>query len=133
MNRKLCLYCIGSNLKDFGIEGKSSNSVWFVTWASGTDRSKQIALNSFKKGVLPLGSVACLVENVDGNVYRTCNIDQSPFGFYQTSHVFCYLPLPVETQFPVHINGKNRQLLKQTAFSSRRKTTYSLLSFESFL
>ncbi|CAG2253137.1 unnamed protein product [Mytilus edulis] len=62
-------------------------------------------MDSAVKGLLPLGSVACPVENIHGDKYRTCQLKELPFGFYKTSHVFCYLPLPVETKFPVHING----------------------------
>ncbi|CAG2253085.1 SACS [Mytilus edulis] len=64
-----------------------------------------MALNSKKKGVLPLGSVACLLEKHDDDTYSTCSLEKSPYGFYQTSHLFCYLPLPVESKSSVHING----------------------------
>lgn len=94
-----------NNLRELDITGHSSKSTWLVTWASGVDRSKLMALNSRKKGVLPLGSVACLLEKQDEDTYSTSSLQKSPFGFYQTSHLFCYLPLPVESKFPVHING----------------------------
>ncbi|XP_052100068.1 sacsin-like isoform X2 [Mytilus californianus] len=92
-------------LAHIGINGSSSSTKWFVTWATGTDRSKTLAMDSAVKGLLPLGSVACPLENIHGDTYRTCQLNELPFGFYKTSHVFCYLPLPVETKFPVHING----------------------------
>ncbi|VDI12593.1 sacsin [Mytilus galloprovincialis] len=92
-------------LAHIGIHGSSSSTKWFVTWATGTDRSKTLAMDSAVKGLLPLGSVACPVENIHGDKYRTFQLKELPFGFYKTSHVFCYLPLPVETKFPVHING----------------------------
>ncbi|VDI11137.1 sacsin [Mytilus galloprovincialis] len=94
-----------NNLKGLDITGYSSKSTWLVTWASGVERSKMMALNSRKKGVLPLGSVACLLEKQDEDTYSTSSLEKSPFGFYQNSHLFCYLPLPVESKFPVHING----------------------------
>ncbi|CAC5371400.1 unnamed protein product [Mytilus coruscus] len=82
-----------NNLRRLNITGYSSKSTWLVTWASGVDRSKLMALNSRKK------------EKQDEDKYSTCSLEKSPFGFYQTSHLFCYLPLPVESKFPVHING----------------------------
>lgn len=96
---------IGSNLSNFRTSGRSSITSWFITWASGTDRSKRMALESSVKGLLPLASVACPVEMLDDEHFQTCHLNQLPFGFYNSGHVFCYLPLPVETMFPVHING----------------------------
>ena len=96
---------VGSNLSNFRTSGRSSTTSWFITWASGTDRSKRMALESSVKGLLPLASVACPVEMLDDEHFETCHLNQLPFGFYNSGHVFCYLPLPIETMFPVHING----------------------------
>jgi hypothetical protein len=56
-----------------------------------------MALESSVKGLLPLASVACPVEMLDDEHFQTCHLNQLPFGFYNSGHVFCYLPLPVET------------------------------------
>ncbi|CAG2253129.1 unnamed protein product [Mytilus edulis] len=94
-----------SELINFKITSCSSSTSWIVTWASGTSRSNDLALKSSTKRVLPLGSVACPVTKTEEGLYKTCSLKDLPFGFYHSSHVFCYLPLPVETSFPVHING----------------------------
>ncbi|XP_076101811.1 sacsin-like isoform X2 [Mytilus galloprovincialis] len=94
-----------SKLINFKITSCSSSTSWIVTWASGTSRSKDLALKSSTKRVLPLGSVACPVTKTEEGLYKTCSLKDLPSGFYHISHVFCYLPLPVETSFPVHVNG----------------------------
>ena len=99
------IHVMTNSLSTFGVNGESSSSKWFISWGSGTAKSIDVALNSPHKGILPLGAVSCLVETKDQQIFRTCKLSQVPFGFYKTSHIFCYLPLPVETQLPVHING----------------------------
>jgi hypothetical protein len=32
-------------------------------------------------------------------------MNELPTGFYTQSRIFCFLPLPVETTLPLHING----------------------------
>lgn len=56
------------------------------------------------KGVLPLASTAMyLKENAD---ILTCSpLKETPEGFYKESHIFCYLPLPVISPLPLHVNG----------------------------
>lgn len=102
----ICVSVEANNkLLDFKITNCSSTTLWVVTWASGTRTSKDLALKASAKGVLPIASVASPITKVEEGMYRTCSLEDLPFGFYRNSHVFCYLPLPVETNFPVHING----------------------------
>ncbi|CAG2214117.1 unnamed protein product [Mytilus edulis] len=89
---------------ELGIKEYSSNTEWMITWERGTSSSWNMSINKSEKGVLAVASIACPVEVVDGYI-RTMNFDSLPVGFYKTSHVFCFLPLPLETNLPVHING----------------------------
>ncbi|XP_052100792.1 sacsin-like [Mytilus californianus] len=89
---------------ELGIKEYSSNTKWIITWERGTSSSWNMSINNSEKGVLAVASIACPVEVVDGKI-RTINFESLPVGFYKTSHVFCFLPLPLETNLPVHING----------------------------
>ncbi|VDI11130.1 sacsin [Mytilus galloprovincialis] len=94
-----------AKLSDFKIEASSSTTPWFATWASGTDKSKDMALESSKKGVIPLACIACPLKKLENGTFKTLNLKYLPDGFYRKGHIFCFLPLPVETNYPVHING----------------------------
>ncbi|CAC5407078.1 unnamed protein product [Mytilus coruscus] len=89
---------------DIGFKEYSSNTKWMITWERGTTTSWDMALDNDLKGVLAVASIACPVEEFNGEMH-TINLNALPVGFYKTSHVFCFLPLPLETNLPVHING----------------------------
>ena len=101
----------GSDL--LGLEKDDSVSRWLISWASGTNESTSKAKSLKRKGVVPLGSVA-----MPRDFSLTESLGPVPRGFYKVSHVFCFLPLPVEVSLPVHINGaffvdKSRRALAQ--------------------
>ncbi|XP_060062513.1 sacsin-like [Ylistrum balloti] len=83
----------------------TNSSKWFVAWASGNgNQLLEHACRLESEGALPLGSVAVFLEN--------SKLTAVPFphkekllGFYNTSHFFCFLPLPSKCKLPVHING----------------------------
>ena len=52
------------------------------------------AFRKQKLGMLPRGGVACLLEN-----------ECLEFPLQRRKKAFCFLPLPLETNLPVHING----------------------------
>ncbi|OWF48527.1 sacsin-like [Mizuhopecten yessoensis] len=99
------------------------SSPWLVAWASGTGRvllEHSVRLES--EGALPLGSIAVSLKK------KSLGFTAVPFpyreklpGFYNTSHLFCFLPLPVECKTPVHINGcfavssDRKDLVKRTS------------------
>ncbi|VDI81264.1 sacsin [Mytilus galloprovincialis] len=89
---------------DIGFKGYSSNTKWMITWERGTTTSWDMTMDNNLKGVLAVASIACPVEELNGEIH-TINLNVLPVGFYKTSHVFCFLPLPIETNLPVHING----------------------------
>ncbi|XP_062614456.1 sacsin-like isoform X1 [Saccostrea cucullata] len=99
------------------IEG--SVTKWFISWASGTSASLKIGKDSVVQGALPLASIAVYVEEEDGFLKHK-TLQTIPNGFYKESHIFCYLPLPVTSPLPVHINGSfavssnRRQLSSKT-------------------
>ena len=87
-----CMYSM--TLRDtFGREEK-----WLIVQQVGFEKSvKQSIVDAFKKhqlGMLPRGGVACLLESTSSS------------GQLETKKkAYCFLPLPFETDLPIHING----------------------------
>ncbi|CAH3194039.1 unnamed protein product, partial [Porites evermanni] len=70
---------------------------WFIVQQMGFQKAvKKSIVNAFKRkelGMLPRGGVACILEkNSKDNVERR-------------KKAYCFLPLPFETDLPVHINA----------------------------
>ena len=88
-----CSYVL--NLSDsLGNEEK-----WLIVQQIGSENEVQPRiLHAYRNGdlgMLPRGGVACLLENK--------SIDKEPER--RRSKAYCFLPLPLETGLPVHING----------------------------
>ena len=70
---------------------------WLIVQQIGFEKKLNSSItNAFKKhelGMLPRGGVACLLETKSRDSDRRGN------------KVYCFLPLPFETDLPVHING----------------------------
>ena len=81
-------------------------SQWLVSWATGKPNSKSLELSYSTniKGALPLGSVAISIQS-DAEKCEPRSLSECPFGFYKAGHVFCYLPLPVQSNLEFHVNG----------------------------
>ena len=87
-----CSYVL--NLRDsLGNEEK-----WFIVQQIGCENEVQPSiLHAYRNGdlgMLPRGGVACLLANK--------SIDKEP---QRRRKAYCFLPLPLETCLPVHING----------------------------
>ncbi|XP_069186858.1 sacsin [Procambarus clarkii] len=76
---------------------------WLTSWHCGNGASCQFAETLAGKA-LPLGAVAMpLTEHNDG--WQPIKLSELPQGFYNESHMHCFLPLPVTTRLPVQVNG----------------------------
>ncbi|XP_053401273.1 sacsin-like [Mercenaria mercenaria] len=87
---------------------KVSNSVsvetkWIVSWALGKNESLRLSKKISEKGAVPLSAVAVPMRDKDNTIPLT--LDDVPIGFYNKGHLFCFLPLPITTDLPVHVNG----------------------------
>ncbi|XP_053401276.1 sacsin-like [Mercenaria mercenaria] len=85
-----------------------SNSVsvetkWIVSWALGKNESLRLSKMIAEKGAVPLSAVAVPMRDKDDTIPMM--LDDVPIGFYNTGHLFCFLPLPITTKLPVHVNG----------------------------
>ena len=81
-----------------------SKTCWLISWKTGTSKSLELCYSTSITGALPIGSVAMLV-GMESDCLTPRFLTDAPFGFYNTGHVFCYLPLPIKTQLNVHLNG----------------------------
>ena len=86
------------------IKPGTTRSQWLVSWATGTSKSLELSYSTNVKGALPLGSVAVYIKS-DTDQLVPKSLSECPFGFYTTGHVFCYLPLPVQSKLDFHVNG----------------------------
>ncbi|XP_071135399.1 sacsin-like [Mytilus edulis] len=87
-----------------GQTGHSNKTNWMVSWASGTNECLRQSMQGIGANMLPIAAIAVMIE--DNNGQRTAiPLSDAPYGFYKTSHLFCVLPLPIETPFNFHISG----------------------------
>ena len=85
-----------------GLDAYSSNTLWLVVSASGTNTSLQIARSSEGKarGFLPCGGAAVVIQTDSEPGFW-----QSDFTLSRSGELFCFLPLSIPTGLPVHVNG----------------------------
>ncbi|KAK3096651.1 hypothetical protein FSP39_002093 [Pinctada imbricata] len=131
---------ITSNDENSQTSKRSSEAYWLVSWASGSKRSLVIADKTKVKGAIPLGAVGCLLSSPENDNFEFRSLASSPHGFYRESHIFCFLPLPVTTKLPVHVNGSfaitpdRRQLATKTKDDkSEFETTWNKVMFQDTL
>ena len=80
----------------------SSDLMWFVVSASGTDASLTIARSpeGRDRGFLPCGGAAFVVQRVSEQDSLESGVTSDISG-----ELFCFLPLSIPTGLPVHVNG----------------------------
>ncbi|XP_022809377.1 sacsin-like [Stylophora pistillata] len=93
IKKKKCSYVL--NLRD----SDGNQEKWLIVQQIGFDNKVQASItNAYQTsdlGMLPRGGVACLLENEPTN---SCSGSRK-------KRAYCFLPLPIETNLPVHING----------------------------
>ncbi|KAK3107893.1 hypothetical protein FSP39_024562 [Pinctada imbricata] len=103
----------------------NSSCNWLISYSSGSRDSIQMAENLSSEGAVSVGSVAIPREYLLSN--DDYSLNGALRGFYKESHIFCFLPLPIETNLPVHINGsffveQSRRGLRQCAGTDNKST-----------
>ncbi|ESO94902.1 hypothetical protein LOTGIDRAFT_175290, partial [Lottia gigantea] len=81
----------------FELPHNEKTLTYLISWSFGKDKVVNAAKRKEFKGLLPIAGTAVLKNNQDD--------DTSDFGFYDKSHLFCFLPLPIPTSLPAHVNG----------------------------
>ena len=107
----------------------TSEQLWLVSSTVGQKQSVSLALD--RKDVIPVASVAAPLC-CNGKTFQAVSIE----SIGQKGHLFCFLPLPIETGLPVHVNGafavqsNRRHLCEQTEddkYSAKAKWNKALL------
>jgi len=78
-----------------------TETYWLVCSAVGSQKSLEIA-RELKEGFTPAGGVACALKLMEDGKFKPRSLG---CGTLSLSRAYCYLPLPVSTGLPVHING----------------------------
>ena len=90
---KTCSYVL--NLED----SSGNKERWLIVQRIGFERKvNDSIIDAYQKhdlGMLPRGGVACFLQRK--------SVENEPVQ--RTKKVYCFLPLPIETNLPVHING----------------------------
>ena len=90
---KTCSYVL--NLED----SSGNKERWLIVQRIGFERKVNDSIidayQNHDLGMLPRGGVACLLQRK--------SVENEPVQ--RTKKVYCFLPLPIETNLPVHING----------------------------
>ncbi|KAK3090040.1 hypothetical protein FSP39_008727 [Pinctada imbricata] len=101
------LLAISIDLRQDRLHGRSNNleeTNWIISWAEGLDKCVELSLNPILSHALPLASTAALVGQTEGKS-MCLRLTEAPYGFYRKGHLFCTLPLPIETPFQFHISS----------------------------
>ena len=77
-------------------QASTSVTVWLVVSCLGKNKSFQMAADD--ETLIPIGGIAAELEQAGETDYKLAKME--PGGL-----LFCFLPLPISTPFPVHING----------------------------
>ena len=120
VNVKKCMYTM--TLRD----SSGREEKWLIVQQVGFEKvlDKRIvdAFRKQKLGMLPRGGVACLLESTNSR------------ELLEKKKAFCFLPLPLETDLPVHINGHfaldhegRRNLWRDVAGDYRTDWNFALL------
>ena len=90
---KICSYVL--NLQD----NCGNQEKWLVVQQVGFEKQVQLSIkDAYRRGdlgMLPRGGVACLLE-------KSSTLDEPAS---KAKKAYCFLPLPLETNLPLHING----------------------------
>ncbi|XP_062586441.1 sacsin-like [Saccostrea cucullata] len=82
---------------------------WILAWATGKSESLELYKKKKSDGALPISGVAVPIKSNEGNTMPLFFHDEfkktSRYGFFDTGHLFCFLPLPIQTGLNFHVNG----------------------------
>ena len=97
---------------------ESTAEVWFIASSMGKGQAMQHSLND--RTLLPAAAVAVQLITLENEKFAPKPVVRHATGgkSHHNGTVFCYLPLPIHSGLPVHINGafavaSNRRDLKQ--------------------
>ena len=112
LNVKSTVTEAGNHFFDNAIHSQSAVETWLVASSMGTGEAMQFSIQNKTKSLVPSAGVAVQLANQNAPV--SVPVCQS----IDTGTLFCYLPLPIHSGLPVHVNGafavtSNRRNLKE--------------------
>lgn len=82
---------------------------WMISWAIGKNKALEMFQEKKSDGALPLASVGIPYDRQNDRFSPIFLGERKPvlkkFGFYDTSHIFCFLPMPIKSTLAYHVNG----------------------------
>nr|XP_022324100.1 sacsin-like isoform X1 [Crassostrea virginica] len=108
---------------------------WVISWALGNGKACNLFLKKESDDALPLCSVGIPIETLNNQLSpMSLGIKKQvkeKFGFYDKGHIFCFLPLPIETPLSFHVNGtfavsSDRQRLLTRSEDAKENTKQSI-------
>ena len=111
----------------FNKESLQEKATWLVVSSVGTGEAMQFAKND--PSLLPSAGVAVQLEPKESNTFLPLPVKKRVEGLHVNGTIFCYLPLPIHSGLPVHINGafavaSNRRHLQEKVEDD--KTSYGV-------
>lgn len=94
-------YGSAAHTKFAGKASTDSDSYWLVVSCSGRNRSLELACHA-DSSLIPVGGAAAQLERIGESSFKAVDIQ---FGLHSVGMVYCFLPLPIQINLPVHING----------------------------
>lgn len=92
----------GAGAKGLRLDGVGiTETYWLVSSTVGTRKSLEI-VQQLREAFAPAASVACALKPTTDWKFRPLTLG---CGAHSRSRAYCYLPLPVATGLPVHVNG----------------------------
>ena len=112
LNVKSTVTEAGNHFFEDEIHLQSAVETWLVASSMGTGEAMQFSIQNKTKSLVPSAGVA--VQLMNQNAPVSIPVCQS----IDTGTLFCYLPLPIHSGLPVHVNGafavtSNRRNLKE--------------------
>ena len=77
--------------------------IWLVVSSMGNGQAFQFSKDD--ASLLPSAGVAVQLEQKESGNFLPVPVVKDVEGFYPNGTIFCYLPLPIRSGLPVHING----------------------------
>ena len=108
----------------FRVTLKQQRTFWLVVSSMGSGEAMQLAKND--RTLLPSAGVACRLDSRESNRFLPLPIEKEADGRIVNGTIFCYLPLPIYSGLPVHINGafavaSNRRSLQEKVADDKKR------------
>ena len=88
-----------------GLRCGHEKAIWLVVSSMGRGEAMSFIMDHNDTTLVPSAGVAVRLISRDPDVYVPSPVVKNIDGVHANGSVFCYLPLPIHSGLPVHING----------------------------